>query len=392
MTHHPSCRPELLPALTAVRGPLAWLVVAFHFGALEPFRTAVGGVYRPPLANGPFAVDCFFALSGFILFHVHASLGQRLDWPAIREFLWFRLVRIYPVHLAMLLLFALSIEGVALLTHVHPNEPIRFTLVAFLQHLFLVHGWGATRLLTWNYPSWSISSEWAAYVIAPVVFFVALRLPRAVLPVAILATLLAIGMLLADGEPSLGLALPRVWLGFLLGTLVCRFRDLNLERLRTLKRVALALCWLAFVALLFTVQGMLAYGGGLLVAAFAGLMLFHGLPDAALPEAASIARRILARILVYLGETSFAVYMGHAFIENAYLTLSRKLGLIQHANGLLLGLVLVVLIQGFAMMLHHGVEEPARRRLRLIRLQPARHRVAAASNPEIGAAERKATA
>ena len=368
-------RPSSLPALTAIRGPLAWLVVAFHFGGLEPFSSAVGGNHLPPLSNGPFAVDCFFALSGFILFHVHSDLGRRLDWAATRQFLWFRLVRIYPVHLAMLLLFVVSIAGMRLVAGVHPNEPIRFTGVAFLQHLFLVHGWGVTRLLTWNYPSWSISSEWAAYLTAPACFFVVLRLPRSVLPVAFVATVLAVGMLLSHGEPSLGMALPRVWLGFMLGCMVCRLRDLHEDRLRAIRVPGLATCWIAFVALLFTTQG------GLIVAAFAGLMLLHGLPARQATPA-----RWPTRSLVYLGETSFAVYMGHAFIENAWLTLSRKLGLIQHGNVVVLALILVVLIQGFAMILHHGVEEPARKRLR----RASRRRASSAADTPEAATSRGA--
>src|ERR1700712_1003436 len=94
-------RPVQLPALTALRAPLAWLVVLFHFCALEPFRTATGGIFTPPLSNGPFAVDCFFILSGFVLFHVHSDIGIRFDAGKIRQFLLFRLARLYPVHLTV---------------------------------------------------------------------------------------------------------------------------------------------------------------------------------------------------------------------------------------------------------------------------------------------------
>lgn len=349
-------RPASLPALTALRVPLAWLVVAFHFGDLEPFRHAIGGVRRAPLGNGPFAVDCFFILSGFILFHVHSGLGHHLDKAAVRRFLWFRLARIYPVHLAVLLAFLVGIQGLALLTGVQPNAPMRFSAVAFVQHLLLIDGWGITTLLTWNYPSWSISSEWAAYLLSPGFFWLALRMRGIGLPLLILLDLLALGLLLAHGEPSLHLALPRVWLGFLLGTLVCRFRDLHRQRLSRLRSPALAGCWTAFIALLFVEQG------GLLVTAFSGLILFHGLAD---PQARPGVGVPAMRLLVYLGETSYAVYMGHAFIEILWLTLSRKLGLIQHGNLILLALMLVMLVQGSAMLLHHYVEGPARRRLRL---------------------------
>ena len=194
------------------------------------------------------------------------------------------------------------------------------------------------------------------------------------LPVATVATLLAVGMLLSQGDPSLGMALPRVWLGFLLGSLLCRLRDQHEDFLRAVRRPALIACWSAFVALLFTPEG------GLIVAAFAGLMLLHGVPERQ-PSPA----RLPVRLLVYLGETSFAVYMGHAFIEDAWLTLSRKLGLIQHGNIVVLALVLVVLIQGFAMLLHHGVEEPARKRLRRVGSRRPAYSAAALRGQEAGA-------
>ena len=347
-------RPHLLPMLTALRAPLAWLIVAFHFSGLQSFKDAIGNVAnRAPLSNGPYSVDCFFILSGFILFHVHSDLGTQFNGAKIREFLAFRLARIYPLHFFMLMLFVVCIEGLAYATGVKPNEPIRFSMYGFLQHLFLIQGWG-TSLLSWNYPSWSISSEWAAYLGAPCLFWLALRLEGQKLIAAIFCTGLLLMFMLADTPPPLRMSLPRVELGFFLGVLVCRFRDLYQNDLSPFRGVALICLWVSFITLLFRNQG------GEMAMAFTGLMLFHGI-QAGSPAGAP---GWLMRILVYLGETSFAVYMGHAFIEAIWITLSRKLGLITHGSLVLQTLVLVLVIQSFAMLLHHGIEEPARKALR----------------------------
>ena len=347
-------RASLLPALTALRAPLAWLIVVFHFSGLQSFKDAIGdAVYHAPLSNGPFAVDCFFILSGFILFHVHSELGAQFDGAKIREFLTFRLARIYPLHLFMLMLFVVCIEGLAYATDVKPNDATRFSMYGFLQHVFLVQGWG-TSLLSWNYPSWSISSEWAAYLVAPGLFWMALRLEGQKLVIAVFGTGLVLALMLSNTPPSLSLSLPRVGLGFFLGVLVCRFRNQHEAELLAYRRACLTGLWIMFVMLILRNQG-----GGMAMA-FTGLVLFHGIQA----PSRTATPGWLARVLIYLGQTSFAVYMGHAFIEAIWITLSHKMGLINHGGIVLQSLVLVVLIQGFAMFLHHGVEEPARKALR----------------------------
>lgn len=47
------------------------------------------------------------------------------------------------------------------------REPGRFVTGSLLQNLLLVHGSGAAKCETWNYWSWSISTEWAGYLALP---------------------------------------------------------------------------------------------------------------------------------------------------------------------------------------------------------------------------------
>src|SRR5579871_5277008 len=83
--------------LESLRGLAALTVVIYH------------AVWNNPITslsffqNGALMVDFFFVLSGFVIFH---SYGRKLgSWSQIGRFLWLRLGRLYPLHLAFLLVF-----------------------------------------------------------------------------------------------------------------------------------------------------------------------------------------------------------------------------------------------------------------------------------------------
>ncbi len=127
--------------------------------------------------HGYMGVDGFFILSGLIMMHTHREFyvpkmdtpRPQFRWPAPDAMLRFygkRLARLYPVHLAtILILLALVAGGAAL--GLTPLAPQRFGLPGLVQNLLLVQGWGGDHFGTWNYPAWSISTEWAGYLLFP---------------------------------------------------------------------------------------------------------------------------------------------------------------------------------------------------------------------------------
>ena len=159
-------RPPAIDSLTAVRGAAALWVVLFHFSpelyALLPPTRALA----PLIDRGHLAVPLFFTLSGYVLALNHAAaFGRRLSAAGVKEFLLRRLIRIYPLHLATLL-------GTAAMAAVGARfgatlDPRGYGAVDFLLNLALVHAWVPEFHLTWNYPSWSISAEWFAYLLFP---------------------------------------------------------------------------------------------------------------------------------------------------------------------------------------------------------------------------------
>src|ERR1700758_1885222 len=141
-----------VPCLDGLRGIAAIGVMLFHFN-----------IFFLPQARLPFVgrayvgVDLFFLLSGFVMAHVYGRLlasNWRAHWS---EFARARWARIYPLFamttLAMVIAVALF---KASLTYVS------FTVGSLWLQPFLLQQWASG--LSWNYPSWSISTEAEAYV------------------------------------------------------------------------------------------------------------------------------------------------------------------------------------------------------------------------------------
>jgi peptidoglycan/LPS O-acetylase OafA/YrhL len=136
-------------------------------------------------------VDFFFALSGFVLMHVHGSTvttgGDYL------RFLQKRLARIYPLHALMVIVFvllAIAVADTPMATRIAPVlDP-----AAALPNLMLLHAFGVTQTLSLDFPSWSISAEWFLYLLFPTLVALVLRIgpPRVIVAAAMFALALAL--------------------------------------------------------------------------------------------------------------------------------------------------------------------------------------------------------
>jgi peptidoglycan/LPS O-acetylase OafA/YrhL len=110
-------------------------------------------------------VDLFFVVSGFVI--ASQYLGK-VDTPgAVMRFLWRRLARIYPLHLATLAFYVLI--AVALyLGLAKTDNPARYPFHDIPAQLLLLHALDGERL-TFNFPSWSLSAEMFCYLAFPIV-------------------------------------------------------------------------------------------------------------------------------------------------------------------------------------------------------------------------------
>ncbi len=168
-----------LTDLTVCRAVFALWVFVYHVDLYLNFSRFLGPA-ADLIRHGYLGVDGFFILSGLILARVHpefngyinpkeafAAPGLKLpSIGAVSRFLSKRLARLYPVHLATIVILAVLVV-VARLHGLAPHDSGRFSLPTLVQNLFLVQGWGGSSHGAWNYPSWSISTEWAGYLVFP---------------------------------------------------------------------------------------------------------------------------------------------------------------------------------------------------------------------------------
>ncbi|AQR75783.1 acyltransferase [Sphingomonas sp. LM7] len=338
-----------LRALTAVRGIAAWLVVLFHIRLSLPALPAPAAAV---IDKGYLAVDFFFLLSGFVIW---LSWGERLrigGLGAAPEFLKRRIARIWPLHLVVLG-FGLALALVLLATG---REAPHFPLGELPLHALLIQNWGFTGALAWNDPAWSISCELAAYLLFPLLVL-AIDWRRAPTP-AILAAITALLTLLhmiftlqgvaAQGDHIPRLGMVRCILEFASGTAVCALWLRWRERWRA-------------PALFSSAAGIAAIGiwiVGLLPetltvpAAFAALLLALALTSG------KAGNPLEGRALHYLGEVSYATYLGHFLLWFAF-----KLAFVSDARAVAWPLIALycVLVLASSVALYHGVERPAQR-------------------------------
>ncbi|MBB2148284.1 acyltransferase family protein [Pedobacter gandavensis] len=156
---------EYLPSLTALRGIAALLVAVFHFEmAVARFVPASTTMF---FEKSYLMVDLFFIMSGFIMMHVYSShFKNSIQAESLKSFLVARFARVYPLHLFSLLLLVVIVRW---LTD-WGNPPILLEQPSdILPNIFLLHSFGLTKIYSWNIPSWSISAEFAAYLLFPLI-------------------------------------------------------------------------------------------------------------------------------------------------------------------------------------------------------------------------------
>ncbi len=110
-------------------------------------------------------VDLFFVVSGFVI--ASQYLGRVENGQAVGRFIWRRLARIYPLHLATLAFYV----AIALALHfgvARTDNAARYPFADLPAQLLLLHAFDGARL-TFNFPSWSLSAEMFCYVLFPLV-------------------------------------------------------------------------------------------------------------------------------------------------------------------------------------------------------------------------------
>jgi peptidoglycan/LPS O-acetylase OafA/YrhL len=352
-----------LDSLTALRFFAAFFVVVFHSWYIFTGRQGLDGA---GFVNfGYTSVGFFFVLSGFVL-----AWSWRPGIPVVQLW-WRRVARIFP-------LCALLTTTVALYFWLVPlHAPVGMpNWDSYLRCIFLLQAWAPfTHLSSYNYPSWSLSTELFFYLCFPFVAIAAARIPRRLLvPLALLfgvayvvAAWWVADQMFYSYTPGSLLAYPPLQLakftvGVLLGTAFRRG-----WRPRVSMLFALALVVAAYAGMVRMVQ----WDGPMFV--FRQTELF---PDfvVLLPltylivAAASLDLRggiALGRVrpLVVLGDWSFALYLVHAPLLMLVNEIRLGTGHVapEGFDYMALYIAVAVLASG---VLHVGFERPVERQLR----------------------------
>lgn len=343
----PSARSGPIASLTGVRGFAALWVVLCHFR--DDLALALPGwdALQAIAYHGYLGVDLFAFLSGFVISYTYGERLSEFDGQRTRRFLLLRLARVYPMHAFMLSLFVASRvfdEGAAALAAA-ASDP------TFWRQLVLLHGWGFDDAFAWNVPSWTVSSEWFCYLLFPLFAPFLSRLKGGVSALALAAACLAIttAVLFAAGHARftayLDWGLVRIGGEFLTGCLMFRAWQAKAGADRYWG-------WVGFAALVFAVPASTLHPA-LAVPAFAVAVY-------ALAWDQAPSRRIFGnRLVVYLGEISYSVYLVHWFV----LQHAEAIGLATLPDGLRVWAMFAVVIAASAAT-YHCIENPARAWLR----------------------------
>jgi peptidoglycan/LPS O-acetylase OafA/YrhL len=295
-----------IPSLTAIRGMAAVITVIYHIPVFNDLPDSFSGDFLP---GGYLAVDLFFVLSGFIMAYVHGAdfFGPKAT-SRYWGFLRLRFFRIYPVHFVVLSTLLLYETAKLLSGHTFTHAPFSLnTIGTAVSGLFLVQAWGVDAQFLWNPPSWSISTEAAAYIMTPLIFWLMLRRSwRAWLMVFFAAGALAA---IYTGTGDIGvmsgpLALIRCFAGYVIGVAVLRAYT-ALKDNAAACRIMVVMVPVAFAgaAICFLFAGL-----DLLSIAVFALIVF-GL---ALTGDAFFARAVANPVCLFLGNISYSLYMVHA--------------------------------------------------------------------------------
>ena len=354
-------QPTQLANLTPLRGIGSIFVLVFHLRFQFPAFNEFIQLHTQFFHRTYIWVDFFFILSGFVINHVYGkSFDKGFTLRKGRIFIVSRFARIYPLHLvtlaAVIGLYYINILFFPspVIYSFYPNNPAWASVL-------LIHSLNLYDSLSWNIVSWSISTEWIAYLIYPLLFIVLLRCSNRFLFIPI-GVCIATYTLLAQHYGHLNITFQngifRCLAGFFMG--MCIHRLFQKEFLFSYIKgsvfigVILLTCWLIHLPKAWYMDVLATLSSVLLVYVAA---VYNG-------QASVVINNKFTR---YIGDMSYSIYMWHNFFilllmmlffeQGEILRFGRDLSLNQCF--FYIGLFIVFMI-GFSSFSYQHIEKPLR--------------------------------
>jgi len=323
-----------LPAIQALRGLAALLVVLFHARQMLRMHGESSGILEA-FAGGDVGVDIFFIVSGFIMMHIQPRYAGNGVAGAGR-FLFKRAERVIPPYwIYTLLVLAMFILAPGLSQGGFPDVLKSFLLIPDDQPFLLMVGW-------------TLSYEVLFYLtFALGLALVTSRSRLMMLILAIAAGLSLAGVLLRPVGPELKVLTSPLLLEFAFGaalawaTAVFRYRS-----------NAFGLGLMALGVALYVAGQMWRVGeaGDLRI-------LTYGVPSAVFVTGAVMTRFAVNRpyrALILLGSASYSLYLSHWLVMNAIGVVWSKLDL---SSDIALASLIVVACVVWAILTYRFVEQ-----------------------------------
>jgi peptidoglycan/LPS O-acetylase OafA/YrhL len=343
------------PALTGLRFFLALWVILHHLTGpgqnLEATALLLPHGMFTLIRGGYQAVTTFFVLSGFVLTRSYAATLWNQQ-NTLRYALG-RAARVYPVYL-----LSLAVVAPFILADQTPDKA-----GYVVAHLLLVQSWLGAIPVNWNTPAWSLSCEMFFYAVFPLsALFIRRANWRSIALAAALACCMTRLMWAAGVSDNIK---PLVHLSdFLMGIAAACAYGLLQRRARPprgwwfyIPGFAGAAAGIAYPAILPSFidlnSALRPLNGVLLI----GLALGGG----------ALARALSTPVAVYLGKSSYAMYILH--VPVLWWCLRRSPAFPP--------LVYIAIVIAISALVYGAFEEPANRKLRSSRRDPVRQPVPA---------------
>ena len=304
-------------------------------------------------------VDFFFVLSGFIFMHVYSGKISE-NRVSGRSFFILRLSRLYPLHLITLFTVAF-IQYYRFFTgkgffQCGLNDLYHLILnLLFLQAGFFEDG------MSFNGPSWSLSSEIVAYIL----FFYVLKRLKKPLPVFVLFVFIGLSIQQERmNVPFFNITIARMLVGFFVG---CLTYALNLQIVKMKNRNRNLV--FSAVFLMSVMIGLMVYKAGY-IKVFGNHwervmpLLIYPLMILATLNVLYLNKFFSLKPFTYLGDLSYSIYLIHFPVQLIMVTFLPMAGFVPNYYRWTGLAVFMLITTALASLSYHCAEKPLQNLIR----------------------------
>jgi peptidoglycan/LPS O-acetylase OafA/YrhL len=357
-----------LLGLELVRFVCAFAVLVFHYQHFWFQGQAAQGLVMEEMPGyewlplramyrfGYLGVEVFWCISGFIFFWKYR---QAIASGAIGgyQFLVLRMSRLYPLHLATLLLVVL-LQDRYFAMHQHHFVYGNHDLLHFVPHLFMASNWLPGQGWSFNGPIWSVSLEVLVYLL----FFCVLRWVGASAGVTAAVFFLSVAGMVAGVNSSLFACAAFFYAGGLVALAAERLDAAGWRARASLAALALMVA-VGAVSMALGLHKAAWFNWKFFLLLYVPLMLYVASADFRLPPA-------VARGIETLGNMTYATYLLHFPVQLAMVLALAALGVAIPKFSLAFLLLYLGIVLALAVPVYRWFELPMQQAIRRRALVP----------------------